>query len=198
MKIPVKPLALITIGFLFLNPVQAQLKGPVTGGIARDLVKVLNDYPSRFVHLMGEKISEREQSSDYRCNFPVREAEESFFTRYSAKQETCSWEALLLTTESFEKAKKEYKNLFTRLNNLNVILEGTGTFRLKGKYESPEEEKKFSGILLSLEPVKEGFSKLRVEVALQYEAPLNWKVKVLVYDRERKDDEQGTTKEDSR
>lgn len=198
MKNAVKTLALITIVFLFVLPLRAQLKWPAAGGVAADLLKVLNDYPSRFSHLMGEMISEQPQSTDYRCNFRVSGAEESFFTRYSSQKESCSWEALMLTTESFDKAKKEYKNLFSRLNNLNVPLEGAGTCRLKGNYESPEEEKKFSAILLSLEPAREGWSKLRIEVALQYEAPLNWKVKLLVYDRERNDNERGKTKEGSR
>jgi hypothetical protein len=39
-----------------------------------------------------------------------------------------------------------------------------------------------------------GFTALRLEVSLQYEL-LEWKVKILLYDKEREDNERGKTTE---
>ena len=86
MRKPVKSLVLLTIiSFLFLNS-DAQLKLPMANGIAGDVKKVVEDYPNRFINLMGEVLNQHPQSTDYYCNFKVNGAEETFVTRYSAKK----------------------------------------------------------------------------------------------------------------
>ena len=195
MRKSVKTLVFITITLLLFNESYAQLKLPLLNGINNDVKKVIEDYPSRFVHLMGEMVAEHIQSTDYQCNFNVNGAEESIITRYSAKKEMCSWQALMLTTDNFEKAKQKFKSLYSQLNNLSVNT-GKENFRLKGVYESPEEKKKFTSVLFSFEPANESFKKLKIEISMQYIEPMEWKVKVLVYDRERDDVERGKTVEE--
>lgn len=195
MKKSVKTLTLLTIAFFYFSQVPAQLKLPSINGVAADVRKVIEDYPSRFIHLMGEVVSQNTQSTDYKCNFPVKGAEESIVTRYSAKKEICSWQALMLTTEDFDKAKQKFKSLFNQLNNLAVEIGSNNKFHLKGRYEMPVEEMKFTSVLFTLEPGTETTGKLKVELSMQYQAPMEWKVKVLVYDREREDEERGKTVE---
>lgn len=195
MKKTVKTLVLITC-FLFSSvSLVAQLKLPVPGGIVADVKKVIEDYPYQFTNLMGEVMTEHLQSTDYQCNFKVNGAEESFITRYSAKKEVCSWQALMLTTESFEKAKQKFKSLYNQLNNLAAHINDGASTRFKGKYEAPEEEKKFTSVLFEAEPATGITHKLKVEITMEFQSPMEWKVKVLVYDREREDDERGRIKE---
>ena len=189
----VKSLVLITMITLFSGPVDAQLRLPALSGIGSDVKKVIEDYPNRFINLMGEVRMENTQSTDYQCNFNVNGAEEAIVTRYSANKEICSWQALMLTTENFEKARQKFKALYNQLNNLAVDLGDNKNFHLKGKYDTPEEAKKFSIVLFSIEPGIDAVKKLKVELSMQYEAPMEWKVKVLVYDKERADDERGKT-----
>ncbi len=191
----VKSLVLITISSLLFNVADAQLKLPVINAVGGDVKKVIEDYPNRFINLMGEVVAENTQSTDYKCNFNVSGAEEAIITRYSAKKEVCSWQALMLTTESFDKAKQKFKSLYNQLNNLSVDIGGAKNFHLKGKYEAPEEEKKFTSVLFSFEPGNDSVKKLRVEISMQYFAPMEWKVKLLVYDKDREDDERGAIRE---
>jgi hypothetical protein len=195
MRNSVKPLVLLTTFLVFQQLSIAQFKLPVPNAVGNDVKKVIQDYPNRFINLMGEVITENPQSTDYQCNFKVNGAEESFITRYSAKKEVCSWEALMLTTENFDKAKQKFKALFNQLNNLAVNINGAKTAHLKGKYEAPEEEKKFASVLFSFEPASEAMAKLKVEVVMQYHAPMEWKLKVMIYDREREDNERGPKEE---
>ena len=190
MKNSVKPLTLLTIFSFFFMTASAQLKLPAGNGIGNDVKKVIEDYPNRFINLMGEIISRQPQSTDYQCNFKVNGAEESFVTRYSAKRELCSWEALMLTTENFDKAKQKFKSLYSQLQHLAVRF-GQISYKLKGDYESPAEEKKFTAILFSMDPSNITIGKLKIELTLQYIEPMEWKVKLLVYDKEREDDERG-------
>ncbi|MEQ1675470.1 MAG: hypothetical protein ABL876_02140 [Chitinophagaceae bacterium] len=192
----VKSLVLITISALFFNTGSAQLRLPGINGVGNDVKKVIEDYPNRFINLMGEVIKENPQSTDYQCNFKVNGAEESFITRYSAKKEVCSWEALMLTTENFEKAKQKFKSLFNQLQNLSVMVGEGKPFHLKGTYEAPAESKKFTSIVFSFEPENDTVKKMKVEILLQFIAPMEWKVRVLVYDKDREDDERGATKEE--
>lgn len=196
MKKSVKTLAFITIAVFIIQPLTAQLKLPaINGSISHDIKKVIDDYPNHFTNLMGELLVENTQSTDYQCNFTVNGAEEAFVTRYPAKKEISSWRALMLTTDDFEKAKQKFKSLYNQLNNLTVNT-GNGNLKLKGIYEIPEEEKKFTSVLFSFEPENKLVKKLKVEISIQFYAPMEWKVKVLVYDREREDVERGKTVEE--
>lgn len=195
MKKAVKTLVLLTICACIFMESPAQLKLPLAAGISSDIKKIIEDYPNRFVNLMGEVITQHPQSTDYACNFKVNGAEESFITRYSAKKEVFSFEAVMLTTENFEKAKQKFKSLFNQLNNLSAQLADKKNIHFKGKYEEPKEEMKFSTILLSPEPGFESWHKMRIEILLQAADPMEWKVKLLIYDKEREDEDRGTIRE---
>jgi hypothetical protein len=144
---------------------------------------------------MGEIIEEHPQSTDYQCNFKVNGAEESFITRYSAKKEVCSWEALMLTTGNFDKARQKFKSLYNQLNNLSATFGNGRSARFRAPFETPDEKKKFTSIVFDPEPGGEETTRLRVELSLQFHAPMEWKVKVLVYDRDREDAERGSVRE---
>ena len=144
-------------------------------------------------NLIGELIIEHPQSADYACNFKIAGAEEATVTKYSAKrQDIASWQATMITTEDFEEAKKKFHSIYNQLNNISIQA-GSTNDKLKGKFELPVEEKKFTSVILS--PQKESLKKLKVEIVMLYE-PMEWKIKVLVYDREREDNERGSTIED--
>ncbi|MEK7226675.1 MAG: hypothetical protein AAB221_13460 [Bacteroidota bacterium] len=195
MKKTVKALVLITIAAFFLNNAAAQLKLPVINGVTNDLKKVIEDYPNHFASLIGEMITQNTQSTDYQCTFNANGAEQTTVTRYSAKKEMYSWQALMLTTESFEKARQKFRSLFSQLNNLSVRI-GHQASKLNGDYETPDEKKKFTTVLFSFDPPNEVLGKLKVEVTMEVQEPLQWAVKIIVYDREKEDNEKGKTEEE--
>ena len=190
MKRAVKTLVLITITSLVCLSAGAQLKLPVVNPVANDVKKVIEDHPNHFANLKGEMITQTPQTTDYACIFNANGAEETTITQYSSKKEMYSWQALMLTTESFEKAKQKFKSLFSQLNNL-AINASDQSYKLKGDYEQPDEKKKFASVILSSGPG----NNLKVEISLQAHEPMEWKVKIIIYDREREDNEKGKTQE---
>ena len=192
----VKTLVIITICKCLSLTTTAQLKVPIANGIGPDIKKVIHDYPNQFSNLKGELIVQNPQSTDYACNFKVNGAEEASITQYSAanKYNICSWQAIMLTTDDFEAAKKEFKSLYGQLNNLSAKMEEGVYLRLKADYEMPIEEKKFNSIIFSVDNGSSTLKKLKVELTMQYEL-LEWKVKVLVYEKEREDNEKGEAEE---
>ncbi|HEX7902910.1 MAG TPA: hypothetical protein VF487_03445 [Chitinophagaceae bacterium] len=191
MKQAVKILAFITISVFVVNHSIAQLKLPVVNNIGFDIKKVIDDYPNHFSNLQGELIMEHPQSADYQCNFNVNGAEQVTVTQYSSKTiPVGSWQALMLTTEEFREAKREFKTLYNQLNNLAVQAS-----YLKGAFEAPTEEKKFTSVVFSFNDAADELKKLKVEIVMVYEL-MEWKVKVLVYTKEREDNERGNTIEE--
>jgi len=61
---------------------------------------------------------------------------------------------------------------------------------LSREYVKPAEEKKFNSIIFTTPGKDEMLKKLKVELTLQNEL-LEWVIKVLVYEKEREDDERG-------
>lgn len=188
----VKPLALITIAILLIQPcISAQLRLPIANSIASDLKKVIEDYPNHFMNLQGELLIEHAQSADYACNFKVAGAEQASVTIYSSVgKKVASWQALLLTTEDFEEARKKYRSIYGQLQQMHLTMADGHSILLKGHYEEPVEERKFTSTLFSCGQKDDSPCKLKVEIIMSYE-PMEWKVKLLVYDRDREDHERG-------
>jgi len=195
-----RTLRLIALSGAFIfafHPTHAQLKSPFSkgGSIAGDVQKVISDYPNHLHSLSGEVLDKRAQSTDFACTFKPDGAESCIITQYSATHKTVvSWKALMLTTENFDDARKKFKNLYTQLHNKPVAYGGK-TYRLKGAYEAPVEEKDFASCILELDAEDGDAANLKVEISLQVEL-LEWKVSVMIYDRERNDDERGKIIED--
>jgi hypothetical protein len=183
-------LFLICSFFSILSHSQITLKIPSTSPLPGEIKKLVADYPNHFSNILGDVIEKNPQSTDYNCSVKITGAEKSIITIYSSGKKTiCGWEGLMLTTENFEDAKKKYKTLYTQLNNLSAG-SGDGDFRFKGNYDAPVEEKKFAGSILAPDKKNDPFSKMKLEISMQYEL-MEWKVRLLIYDKEREDDEPG-------
>jgi hypothetical protein len=194
MKKIVKLLVLFTCGLLPVADANSQLKLRVINGAGADIIKVIEDYPNRFQNLMGDIVAVHAQSTDYACTLKITGAEECHITRFPGEEDISSWQAVMLTTENFEKAKQKYKSLYHQLNNTTVTIDGH-SFKLKGEYNAPLEKMKFSSVLFTLEPERDKIRKLKTELMLEFNAPVEWKVRVLVYYRERENEESGVGKE---
>ena len=163
---------------------------PVRTAFQSGLANVVEYYPNQFKNLAGEVLTENPQSTDYRSVVTLKGAEECIITKFSAKgKEIYSWHAVMLTTEDFEEAVKKYKSLYNSIQRLAVKVIGTNAV-LSSEFVDPVEEKKFNSIIFTVSDTDENLKKLKVELTLQNDL-LEWVIKVLVYEKEREDDERG-------
>ncbi len=190
MRNTVKSLAFVT-ALLFSLPVFSQLKIGLADPFTTDLKKIIASFPDHFHSYRGTVIVSNPQSTNYTCIMPISGIEEASITTYSGKKEICSWQATVLTTESFDKAKQKFRNLFNQFNNMSIA----SSVRMQGKYEGPIEENKFTSIVFSPSAGKGTWSTLRMELLLEFNAPMEWKLKVLVYDMEKTDEEESGVKD---
>jgi len=190
---PVKSLVLFTICSLILSTSNAQIKLPAitANSIHPELEKVVKDYFNHFMNIRGEEIGNNPQTTEYYSSVKISGAEECSITKYSsAKNEVWSWQAVMLTTEEFETAKKKFKSLYTQMNDLTVHFDDEPICSFTGAYEIPTEAKKFTSVVFSAQTKNETVRPLRIELTLEYKL-VEWEIKILVYGKDREDNEQG-------
>jgi hypothetical protein len=188
---------LLLISFLFLNiAASAQVRLPVSNNALRtDLQKVIEDFSKQFTALKGEMQSENPQTVEFTSLLQLSGSENSVITQYSGSKPIYSFNALMLTTEDFEEATAKYKWLYNQLKGMTIRLNRDYTFSLDGDYEAPAESLKFSSSIMKLVPGATNLTKMKVEIAMQFEFP-EWKVSLLVYEKEREDKDRGEIEEE--
>jgi hypothetical protein len=169
----------------------SQLKFPVTNNDLRtNLSKIISDYSNQFASLKGDTIAVYPQTIEFSSRLDFKEAPQNSIVLYRSEKPVYSWQGIFLSSEDFEEASKKYKWLYNQLKVMTVKLEGGYTFTLNGEYDAPDESKKFSSSIFKLNPNAGNMPRLKIEASLQFEFP-EWKVMLVVYERERDDHEQG-------
>jgi len=189
MKRPELKLTCTVLLFFCLNS-QAQLKFPVTNNDLRtNLSKVITDYVDGFSALKGDTVDVNPQSIEFSTKLNFQGSEQNTITQYKSKNAIYSWQAVMLTSEDFEEAAKKYKWLYNQLKVMTVKVQDY-SFTLSGEYDAPDESRKFCSSLFKLTPNAANMPRLKIEATMQFEFP-EWKIGLLVYEREREDKEQG-------
>jgi hypothetical protein len=155
--------------------------------IKPDIERVVNDYYGRFFHFLGEKIDENLNTIEYKSKLLPQGAIESTITQLKNQRNVFSWQALMLSTEDFEKAVEKYKELYRQLNGSSISVYGERQYKLKGDYDTPDESRSFASSILEPDVKEKYLRRLKVEVAMNYSLP-NWNVKLLVYEKEADED----------
>jgi len=187
-------LSLFSVFIIAFLSVSAQLKSPQDNAFQADVENVILDYPNSFQHYIGNEIVNNPQSTDYAALLKIRGAQECTITKYPAKKrDRYSYQAVMITTDEFEKAKTTFDAYYSRLNKVSFRF-ANQSYNLSSEYESPTEEKKLTSSVFSVSPIEEGIKKLKVELSMEF-VQTEWKVKLLVYEKEREDDERGEIKD---
>ncbi len=151
------------------------------------------DIPT-FERIRGNIINQNPQTVEYASQLKLADAENCIITKYSSgSKPVYSWQALMFTTEDFEAAYKKYKWVFTQLRGMNIHYV-KDQYTLRGTLEEPDESRKFTNSILTPVAPPDPLKKLKIDVAIEFEFP-EWKVKLLVYEKERDDDERGDIEE---
>ena len=181
---------LIVIALILNIDIQAQVKIPITNNELRtNLEKVVAGFAGEFSNLKGDTLVENPQTIEFASLLDFKMASENSITQYKSLKPIYSWNAVLMNSEEFEEAAKKYKWLYNQLKVMTIKLDGY-SFTMNGDYDAPEESRKFCGSIFKLTPNASNMPKLKIEASMQFEFP-EWKVSLLVYEREREDRERG-------
>ena len=182
---------LATSVLLFLSVAgRAQLKQAITNNNLRNNVSiVISDYNTGFSTLKSDTTIITAQSIQFATKLDCQGCELNSITQYKSNSPTYSWEAVLLSSENFEQVSKKYHWLCTQLKMITLNMQGH-SFTLSGDYNAADESKKFTSTIFRLMPKISDIDKLKIEPSIRFEFP-EWKVGLVIYEREREDNEQG-------
>lgn len=154
--------------------------------LATAVKQVLEDYPNGYKNLMGEP-----GDSSFQSKVSIADAEHVQFVQHSSSgRAVLSWQAQLLTTNEHEVARKKFRAAYQQLQGLSVKI-GPRSYKLKSNYDMPDLDQKFVGLIFELDPVNSYSEPIKVELQLNFQMPMDWTVGVIIYDRDRKDNEPG-------
>jgi hypothetical protein len=169
----------------------SNLRVPVTNNDLRlNLQQVIADFPNKLSSLKGDTIEVNPQTIEFASRLEFEMAPQNSIVEYRSLNPKYSWKALLLNTEDFEEASKKYDWLYKQLKVMTIKLDGGYTFSLNGDYDAPDEGRGFSTSVFKLTPNASNMPKLKIEVSIEFEFP-EWKVNLLVYEKEREDKDRG-------
>ena len=182
------PIILLLCGHCFYA--SAQLKLPINNTIRNDFQKIIAEYPEHFQAIQGSVLNKNPQSIEYASNLKVGDAVECSITKYSSGiKPIYSWQAVMFSSEDFEAAYKKYKWLFNQLKGMNLTYV-KDQYTLRGSFEEADESRQFTNSILTPVAPPEPLKKLKIDVTLQFDFP-EWKVNLLLYEKEREDNERG-------
>jgi len=179
------------MGLILSINCSSQIKIPVTNNDLRNnLQKIIADFPNHLANFKSDTLVNNPQTIEFASLLDFKSALENSITQYKSLKPIYSWQALLLNSEEFEEATKKYKWLCNQLKAMTITLENGYSFTMSGNYQSPEESRKFCSSIFKLTPNASTMPKLKIEASMQFEFP-EWKVSLLVYEKEREDHERG-------
>jgi hypothetical protein len=194
-----KNLKTSSIAFVFLffsSQICAQLRLPVTNNDLRNnLQKIIADFSNGLNTIKGDTLAWNPQTIEFTTVLEFEGSEENTITQYISPKPIYSWQAVMLTTEDFEEATKKYNWLCRQLKVMTINLGHGYTFSLSGHYQAPAETRKFSTSTFQLTPAATNLPRLKIEASMQFYFP-EWKVNLVVYQKEREDNERGDINEE--
>jgi hypothetical protein len=169
----------------------AQVRFPASNNELRNnLEKIISDFPFGFSSLKGDTLEENPQTIEYSSRLDFKMATENSIMEYKSSRPVYSWSATFIATEDFEEASKKYSWLNNQLKVMSLSFQGGYSYSLNGSPEPASESRKFSSGIYSLLPRSSNLPKIKIETSISFEFP-EWKVKLLVYEKEREDYERG-------
>lgn len=169
----------------------AQQQKPVSADAAFSdaLNKVVQDFPSNFIHIQGAKMPADVDADSYKSKVCIPAALGCKIMRYrSVEDKTANWQAGLYEGESFEEALKVYKKTFSQVKKTAVRGVATAAAGFDGKMETVDENIGFAVSTLRLKTTNKTYKDMvaEVEITSNY---TGWEVRLNVYTKKMIEEE---------
>jgi hypothetical protein len=154
--------------------------------------KVIRYFPNRFHNIKGELVVSHVKTTEYKSTVQVPGFPTCEVVRYaSANIDTYSWNCTAVETRDFAQAKSRFKEIYDQIENTIIKIDGEKPFIVSGQYRTPNEERKYCSVAFELLPAVGDMKKMKMDLIMQ-NIMQEWKVSIVVYDSEKKEDEVAT------
>ena len=131
------------------------------------LEKIILDFPSAFANVKGEEILKDDSEIRYESRIELPGTEDCMVNANSTgTKKITNWEAVFITTATYEEAEKAYKKLYHQLIACRFNVKSKTPVSLIGKWISPEPDENFSATILTLSSASGIYRKMAIELEL--------------------------------
>ena len=181
--------SIIFFSLLFAANAEAPAQGVFANQTNGALEKVIQDYPNQFKNIKGDLLASNAREADYKSVVTIPGSESSTVTQYTGTDKhIVSWQAVLYSSNDFDKAEKKFKTLYSEITNTIVRMEGERPVILNGMYEAPNENRNLNTVAFDLLPATGPTRQLKVDLVLQ-KRDHHWIVVLCAYDKDGKEEE---------
>jgi hypothetical protein len=154
---------------------------------------VLRDFPNSLKNITGELVLAQGEIENYSSMVVLPGAESCMITRYhSVDDTTVSWQAKMYNYDDFDKASKDYRELFNKLKGCYLKLVDGSIIYLNGEWEPAKESAAFTTSTFRLTTGDWRYKDVRVELELVY-LLADWAIHINISTKKRDDEVGGGT-----
>ena len=143
--------------------------------------KVARDYYQNFNNIKGDTVSQTESTIEFKSKIIPEGAIDASITKY-INPYSYSWQTTMFQSEDYLAAVGKYKEYYNQLNGCTLTFYDKSSYKLGGKYDTPDENRAFASSILQLDNTNPDLKLFKVEVALTYSIP-DWTVRIMVYEK---------------
>lgn len=179
MKKMIVPLTLLLSVSAVAQPKLLPLKS--TPSIKPVIEKVARDYYQNFNNIKGDTLNETAGTIEFKSKIEPIGSLSTTITKY-VDPYSYTWQSTMFQSEDFESAASRYKEYYRQLNSCTLTFYDKSSYKLKGGYDTPNENRPFASSILELDSSNNDLQLFKVEIALNYSMPA-WTVSIMVYEK---------------
>ena len=152
--------------------------------ISKPLAQLVKAYSTGFAELRGELVELGTETNGYGCLVKIAGAEPGVISGFGyGKDSVFTWSDNLFTSESFEKAIRQFKKIYAEVKGTKINI-GNQNISLKADYSEPSESVGFASISFEPEPKINDINNLVVDLSIQY-TNAEWKISLSIYNNNK-------------
>ena len=161
---------------------------PQSVSIKVQLNQIINDFPSEFSSVKGERVEGEPNTIQYQSKIQPKGALESRVIGYPSKQKTYwVWESKLLVTDDINQLKRIYKTYYNDIAGNNVTISSGGRLVATTVYAAPSDELRLWINQFKIKEPVGVFESLVVDLIAEYNN-FEWIIYLRIYDQAKEAD----------
>lgn len=181
--------------FCCVQLIKAQIL-PQSNSIKLQINQIINDYPSDFSTVKGERVDGEPNTVQYKSKVEPKDALETRVIGYPSKEKTYwVWESKLFVTDDINQLKKMYNLYFNDIEGNNVSISTGGRLISTTNYTAPTDELRLWIQQFKIKEPVGVYENLIVDLIAEY-VNFEWTIMIRIYDVQRTEETEGILQHD--
>jgi len=175
----------VTVLLIGLLAAPCMAQGVFRNQVNNTLEKVVQDYPSQFQNIRGERLPSDQGAMAFKSNIAIPGAVSTTITQSADNQkQLLSWKSVVYSTTEFNQARNRFEETFNQIKNTIIRAQGEKAVIVNGMYINPSADQTYTIIQFDLLPPSGIMQKVNIDLSME-NTGTRWEIVLNVYDKER-------------